>query len=261
MSDTKDDDKIQGVMDNLIAKGADKIGLHPDTLSSLRKQGLPIKDIPSPTIKQLFDQRLKYALEIASRLPPLPEGLSSTIQSLYQEIRECIFFGLNGAAITLSGILIEFVLKRKTFGKESGGSAEYDQNKWEEFENMELGRTIDRALGVGIVDVEMAKRLHSFRRMIRNPYAHYNIQKITEHVVAENVQILNVETGELEERDLDARGHPFVQTVAKPIVDQSSVFDVFAFADEVVVSTLLCKIAFSEFVKDGKILSHFSYGG
>jgi hypothetical protein len=32
------------------------------------------------------------------------------------------------------------------------------------------------------------------------------------------------------------------------------------FPDQV-VSTLLCKIALSEFVKDGKIFSHFSYGG
>ncbi len=234
MSNAKDVSDIEKTIYRLIAKGADKIGLHPDTLAMLRKKGLPIKEVPSQTIEELFDQRKQYALEIASQLPPLPEGLSPTIQSLYQEIRECMFFGLNGAAITLSGILIEFVLKRATFAKESGERQHYDSEKWDEFENMELGPAINRAEKVGIVDSRMTKRLHAFRKEVRNPYAHYNIQKITEHVVAEKVQVLNVETGEHEEKQLEAKMHPFVQTVAKPKVDSSLVFGVFWFADEVV---------------------------
>ena len=219
---------------NRLAEDSDKIIANPQTIEKLRSQGLPIKDIPSPTISELFDQRKELALEVAAYLPPLPEGLSVTIQTLYQEIRECIFFGCNGAAITLSGILIEFMLKRVAYAKESGGSQNYDPKIWDEYEDMDLSSAINRAKRVGVLDSIMAKRIHAFRKDIRNPYSHYNIQKITEHVIAQNVKVVNTETGEHEERDLEARENPSIQTVVKPIVDKHNVLTVFHFADEVV---------------------------
>ena len=138
-------------MDNLkekldrLAEGSDKIIANPQTIEKLRNQELPINDIPSPTISELFDQRKELALEVAAYLPPLPEGLSATIQTLYQEIRECIFFGCNGAAITLSGVLIEFMLKRVAYAIESGEPQNYDPKKWDEFEDMDLSSAINRA--------------------------------------------------------------------------------------------------------------------
>ena len=105
-------DNIKEKLDRL-AEGSDKIIANPQTIEKLRSQGLPIKDIPSPTISELFDQRKELAIEVAAHLPPLLEGLSATIQTLYQEIRECIFFGCNGAAITISGIMIEFTEQRR----------------------------------------------------------------------------------------------------------------------------------------------------
>ena len=224
---------IKDIMD-MLAEGSDKIIANPETIEKLRSQGLPIKSIPSPTISELFEHRKEHALQIAAHLPPLPEGLSPTIQTLYQEIRECIFFGCNGAAITLSGILIEFMLKRVTYAKESGGYQNYDPNEWDTFEDMDLSSAINRAKRAGILDSKMAKRAHAFRDQIRNPYSHYNIQKITEHVLAEKVKVLNTETGEHEERDLEARDNPSIQTVVKPIVDKHHVLNVFKFADEMV---------------------------
>ena len=224
---------LKEILDRL-AEGSDKIIANPETIEKLRKQGLPIKDIPSPTISELFDQRKEHALQISVHLPSLPEGLSPTIQTLYQEIRECIFFGCNGAAITLSGILIEFILKRVTYAKESGGYQSYDPNTWDEFEDMDLSAATNRAKKAGILDSKMAKRIDAFRKQIRNPYSHYNIQKITEHVIAEGVKVLNTETGEHEEQDIEARDNPSIQTVVKPIVDKYHVLNVFRFADEVV---------------------------
>ncbi len=224
---------IKEILDRL-AEGSDKIIANPETIEKLRSQGLPIKSVPSPTISELFDQRKENALQIAAHLPPLPEGLSPTIQTIYQEIRECIFFGCNGAAITLSGILIEFMLKRVTYAKESGGYQNYEPNAWDKFEDMDFPSAINRAKRAGILDSKMAKRVHAFRKQIRNPYSHYNIQKITEHVLAEKVKVLNTETGEHEERDLEARDNPFIQTIVKPIVDRYHVLDVFQFADEMV---------------------------
>ena len=224
---------IKKIMDKL-AEGSDKIIAAPETIEQLRLQGLPIKDIPSPTISELFDLRKKQAHQIARYLPALPEGLSPTIQAIYQEIRECIFFGCNGAAITLSAILIEFMLKRVTYEKESGGPKNYDPNIWAEFEDMDLSSAINRAKRAKILNSKMAKRLHSFRKEIRNPYSHYNIQKITENVIAQKVKVLNTKTGEYEEKDLEAKDNPFIQSVAKPVVDKHNVLRVFHFADEVV---------------------------
>lgn len=53
-------------------------------------------------------------------------------------------------------------------------------------------------------------------------------------MIAQKVKVMNTETGEYEERDLEARENPFIQTVVKPIVDNHNVLTVFHFADEVV---------------------------
>ena len=225
-----------------LAKSSDRIIVSPETLEELKSQGIPFDVIPSPTVDELFEQRRKKANEKAPLLPRLPEDLPPSIQALYQEIRECIFFGLNGAAITMSSILIEYVIKHTTYIKESGGYKSTDPNKWDEFEDMELSPAINRAKRAGLLDSKMAKRLHSFRKTIRNPYNHYNIKKITKNVVAQKVQRLNVNTGQVEEVDIEAENSPMIQTQAKPFMDEHHVLPVFHFADEV-VKYLLPQIA------------------
>lgn len=226
-------DDIEKIMDEL-AKGHNRLIVNPDTLEKLRAQGIPFNVIPSPTIEELFEQRKEIAIEKAPQLPSLPQGLPPAIQALYQEIRECIFFGLYGAAITMSSILIEFALKHATFIKEAGGYQKADPKEWDKFENMELSSAINRAKKVGILDSKMAKKLHSFRVTIRNPYNHYNIKKITENVVAEKVKQVDVNTGEVIEMDIEAKDSPMIQSQAKPFMDEYHVMAVFYFADEVV---------------------------
>lgn len=220
-------------MDEL-AKNSDRIIINPNDLELLKKQGLPIKVIPPQTINELFEKRKRNAFLKAKGLPPLPGDVPPAIQALYQEIRECILFGLNGAAITMSSILIEYALKDATFIKEAGGYQKADPEKWDEFEKMELSSAINRAKKVGLLDPEMAGRLHSFRETIRNPYNHYNIKKITQNVVAEKVKRLDIKTGEINEIDIPAKDSPMIQAQAKPIVDEHYVMSVFYFADEVV---------------------------
>jgi hypothetical protein len=175
---------IERIMEEL-AKCSDKIIGNPETLEELKNQGIPFDVVPSPTIDELFEQRRMKAKENAPRLPTLPEGLPPSIQALYQEIRECIFFGLNGAAITMSSILIEYAIKYATHIKESSGHSGTEPDKWDEFEDMELSPAINRAKRAGLLDSKLAKRLHSFRTTIRNPYNHFNIKKITKNVVAQ----------------------------------------------------------------------------
>ena len=156
------------------------------------------------------------------------------MESLYKEIRECILFGLNGAAITLAGNLLEFALKHTTYVKEVGGYQSYDAEKWDEFEGIEFGDAIGRAKGAGLVRSQMARQLQSFREDIRNPYSHYNIRKITKDVIAGRVKKLDLATGQIEEVDIPAKDSPMIQAQAKPWVDQQRVLDVFYFADQVV---------------------------
>lgn len=224
---------LKKIIDHL-ASDSDSIIINPETLEELKRSGFPIDTIPSPTIDQLFEQRKKNAYIKIEHLPSLPNGLPPAIQSLYQEIRECIFFGLNGAAITMSAILIEFVLKHTIFIKESGGYRNVNPKDWDQFENMELGPAIERAKKVGVIDDKMAERLNSFRKTIRNPYSHYNIKKITLGVVARKVKQVNVATGEIIEVDLEAKDHPMIQARVKPWIDDQNLMPVFNFADEVV---------------------------
>lgn len=231
---------IEKIMEKL-SEGSDRIIVNPETLDKLKSHGIPFKIIPSPTIDELFDQRKEKAYLKAPLLPELPEGLPPSIQALYQEIRECIFFGLNGAAITMASILIEYVIKHVTFIKESGGYKNVDPKRWDEFENMELAKAINRAKKAALLDSKMAKRLHSFRVTIRNPYSHYNIKTITRNVVAENIKEVDVNTGEVREIDIEAEDSPMIQVQAKPLMDENHVLPVFHFADEV-VKYLLPKI-------------------
>ena len=138
------DDALKKKLEKL-ANGTDVIIANPDDIEKLKEQGLPIRIVPSKTITELFEERLKSATEVAKHLPTLPHKLPPAIKSLYQEIRECIFFGLNGAAITLAGNLIEFTLKHTTYVKEVGGYQRYDSSKWDEFEKIAFGEAINRA--------------------------------------------------------------------------------------------------------------------
>ncbi len=224
---------IQKIMSEL-ADDSDTIIVNPGTLEELKRSGVPFNTVPPPTIDQLFAKRKQNAFLRIVQLPSLPQGPPPAVQALYQEIRECIFFGLNGAAITMSAILIEFVLKHTTFIKEAGGYQNADTRDWDQFENMELFHAINRAKRAGVLDAEMAKRIDSFRKTIRNPYSHYNIKMITYGVIAQKVKQVNTTTGVVTEVDLAAKDHPMIQAQVKPWVDEHKVMAVFAFADEVV---------------------------
>lgn len=217
-----------------LSNNSDRIIMNQKDIEELKEQGLSFEVIPPQTIDQLFEKRKENALFVINKLPSLPQNLPPDIKALYQEIRECIFFGLNGAAITMSSILIEYVLKHTIYIKESGGYVNADPEKWDEFEKMELSPAIYRAQKIGLLDNKMFERLHSFRESIRNPYNHYNIKKITQNVVMKNVIQLNIKTGMVQKNDIAAKDSPRIQAQAKPFVDEHFVLDVFRFADEIV---------------------------
>jgi hypothetical protein len=200
------------------------------TRERLKTMGIHLSEPPKRTLEESIEvlfsgQRKEIALGLARRLPEPPDIAAPSIQSLYGEIRLAIILGLNGAAITLSGILVEHVLKYATYKTEIGGFAKYDQAKTDEFEAFTLGPAIDRAAKAGLLDPELVAHLRLFKDAYRNPYNHYNIKKITAGCSGE-VTSLNIETGEVETRHVEAKDSPVIQAQMKPQVDAASVMEV-----------------------------------
>lgn len=228
-------------IEQAISRLAEQTGVliaRPEDIQKLVEQGVLTRKAPQRTLEEsievLFERRKKAALEIARRFPgPLPSGHPS-IESLYAEIRNCVLFGLNGAAITLCGILVEYVLKYAAYTREVGGHQKYDAKLWDAYENKTFGPAIDAAAEAGLLTEDLIRRLRSFKDTVRNPYSHYNIKKITEHVVAKGVKILKLDTREIHGRDIPAVESPVIQAQAKPWFDGGLVWGVVSFADTVV---------------------------
>ena len=231
-------ERIEQVMDQLVSEGADRIVGKPEDLERLIGEGLAVEHDPAKTLEEtidtLYELRKRGAVGRAGNLPNPPNLAAPSVSTLYNEIRDCIIFGLNGAAITLAGILVEYSLKFTTRVKEMGGYANYDPEIWDQFESITLARAITRAKKAGLIDEEEETDLVSFKDTVRNPYNHYNIRKITSNVVAGKVKMMNLETGEVEEKDIAARDDPVIQAQAKPYVDAQFVDRVFVFADATV---------------------------
>lgn len=219
-----------------LAKGATHIISKPETIAELQKQGVKFDEpqdlTPEQAVNNIFAQRKAIALKNITKFSSPPDIAIPTIGFLYDEIRECILFGLYGAAISLSAILVEFSLKHAIIRKKFGSS--YNESEWDRIENMELSPTIKEARQLGVIDEANEKRLISFKDSIRNPYLHYNIKKITKNVAARKVKRFDIKTREVKEVDLDAKDNPVVWGFAKRFVDREMVFQIFGFADNLV---------------------------
>jgi hypothetical protein len=193
----------------------------------------PVEKIcPDPTpeeLKKLFDSRYKRALEIVERVPSFI-ALQPAIQQLYSEIRECILFGVNGAAITLCGILVEFVLKYVSYYWDTPESdIVFDAEKWDQIvENTQFGDAIIQANKLGIIDDIEASELRKFKDEVRNRYNHYNIRKLAENVMCEKVKKLDMHTGTVEEMDIPAHSNPVFFSIVKPWLDNKIISTIFS---------------------------------
>ena len=102
---------IESILSRLAAD-ADRIIANPADIDQLAKQGIKFDQAPKRTLEQsidhLFFTAKEHAIERAKQLPAFPQ-MPYAVASLYGEIITCIIFGLCGAAITLSRILVEFV--------------------------------------------------------------------------------------------------------------------------------------------------------
>jgi hypothetical protein len=213
-----------------LAATSDRVVMNPADIEKLLQQGVTFDPPPKRTLEEsidlLFSNRKQYAVDRAKILPPLPQ-MPYAVVSLYEEIVTCIIFGVYGAAITLSGILIEFVLKLCTYVREAGGYEHYDPDHWDGFEQITFGRAIKRAAKTGLLNPSQIADLNRFKNVVRNPYNHYNIRKITSTVVWDKVQIVKLDTGDVEEQKILAKDDPVIQALSKPLVDQRDVLRIF----------------------------------
>jgi hypothetical protein len=119
--------------------------------------------------------------------------------------------------------------------KDHGKDETFNQEIWSEYiEKPMLHNAIEKARKEGFIDENVEARLKLFKDDVRNPYAHFNVQKITEHVVFGKTQVRNTKTGETTEEDVPASHSPVFQLIAKRKVDEHQVLKVFIFVDSVV---------------------------
>lgn len=208
------------------------------TLKKLTEMGLkldkPLEETADSYIDRIFEERKKVAKEVIASMPTRPNIPLPPIISLYDEISECILFGLNGAAISLSAVLVEFAIKHAIVDHKKGTEL-YDKAEWNRVEKKELGPIIGEAEELGLFDEEDIKKLIHFKNTIRNPYLHYNIKEITKDVIMQEAFAYNAETNKVEKKfNLRAEDNPFLWELGKRKVDEGEVLGVFNFADSVV---------------------------
>lgn len=235
------DKKIKDQIEAALARGLIAHG-SPSNYEKIKGWGVNMRDGSriiswEEYVEKVFaEERKSKALERAKTIPELPNIPLPSVIGIYQEILKCITLGMNGASITLSCILVEYMLKFATYKIEMGGFRRYDASKWDEFEKLSLGGAIKRASKKdknGLLTDERKASLTEFNDKIRNPYLHYNIKKITSGVVIKYTRI-SMETGDAEEIDLLGDDNPTIQPKAKALVDEQEVLRIFTYANEFV---------------------------
>lgn len=223
--------KLKKRLDKLAKGGSNFIIASPDTIEKMRGKGLPIKSkfIPyEEYLNKLFEEKKKLAYQIIGHLPLLSDKVANgTIHALYDEIRECYALGLFGATITLSVILLEVALKYKLFDlrKRSNPNAQ-----WDEIEKDNFTSTVRDLNRLGqLSDIEKSE-LVTFNLETRNPYIHYNIQRLLKGLYLAELPVINITTGEIVmQKDVDLQESPHLWFAGKKKLDEKQVNEILNF--------------------------------
>jgi hypothetical protein len=225
-----------------LQSGNYKVPVDPKYLEPLKKTGMLNTGSTSEAyVEKIFEERKREAVEIDKQLgvPLLPDFPQA---ALANEMRECMIFGLNGAAITLGAILIEATIKSAIARKLAGitrpldaGIGDIYQVEIERLERKDFGKAIEEAFRLSLITLDMRERLHHFRGLVRNPYMHFNQSKIMKaaKVKLKHVPVQDAKTGETKYMDLDMSEQPGLWQLGKKFVDKDIVVSVYKFAIEV----------------------------
>lgn len=234
------DEKGQDINELIAAnmEGATQFIGSTSTLKELIAKGLRIDRHTPETneeyLDRVFGERQTAALKVIEELPEVPNIALPPITSLYNEIRECVLFGLNGAGITLSAVLVEFAIKHAIVDKNSDSKV-HDGAEWDRIEKLELGAVIGEAKKLELFEPADIEQLVIFKNTVRNPYLHYNIKKIIGDATMPQAKAYNIKTNKIETfYDLEAKDHPFLWQMSKERMDEASVMNCVRFADSIV---------------------------
>lgn len=223
-------DDLQKKLDELV-KQSDLIVSSPDTIEKLKARGLPVKSIfitYKDYLDKLFVEKRKIADGLIKKLPHLEENIANaTIQALYEELKECFVLGIPGAGITLSVILLELALKYRLFEERIN---EDPNSKWEHIEQIDFTKSVNDLFAKKVITKKERTQLDDFNLNTRNPYIHYNIQKLVKDMILQELSSVNIETGEVTKlKNVKPSEYPSLWFSAKRVLDKKTIIIVTTF--------------------------------
>src|SRR5207249_2741849 len=130
------DEAVKKQIEDAIADGMSVHG-NRRAFQKIRDWGVEVSDgsriVPWEEVVEKFfsDDQKSKALERARKIPEPPDIPLPSVVGIYREIIKEIILGTNGAAITQSSILVEYILKFATYKIEMGGFQKHDMSKWD----------------------------------------------------------------------------------------------------------------------------------
>lgn len=216
--------KIKESLDQMV-EFADYMIASPDTIEQLRQRNLPIKSTfvtYDDYLSKLFKEKRDQAEQIIEHLPQLDERIANGVaNALYNEFRECYVLGVNGAAIILAIILLEYAMKHKIYEMilETNPDA-----GWKRVESKDFKWCVEQLKEHGVITENEETDLYDFNTNIRNNYIHYKIRKMISNMYLQELPALNVATGEITiHRDVFVKDMPHLWFSAKKKLDAESV--------------------------------------
>jgi excisionase family DNA binding protein len=227
----------QGVIKNIkdkmdeMAAFTDYIVANPDTIEKIQQKKLPIQSkfiSYEEYLDKLFIEKRKKASELIKKLPLLDEKLgSATAMALYNEFRECFVLGVNGAAITLAIVMLDYASKHRLFKEKTKITPDIG---WTSVEGLQLGETVKKLKEVGVITEDEEAQLLKFNSKIRNSYMHYKIQELIKDMVILELPSINIQTGEVTiHKNVDVKTMPHLWFSAKKKRDAETVAEISAF--------------------------------
>ncbi len=223
-------EKLKEKMDELVAN-SNYIVASPDTIEKLQKRNLPIQSTfvsYEDYLDKLFKEKREKAGDLIKNLPLLDEKLgSATAEALYNEFRECFVLGVNGAAITLAIVLLDYASKHRLLEEKKRITPDAG---WRSVEDLPLGDTIKKLREVSVISKEEEAQLLRFNSEIRNSYMHYKIRELIKDMVIFELPSINIHTGEVTiHKNVDVKTMPHLWFSAKKKLDAKTVNELSTF--------------------------------
>jgi hypothetical protein len=213
-------------------KGNNVAVVNPALVKRLLELGVEFTVKEGETIGDFFKIAQQHAEDLVSHLPAMPNWLEYQFRRPYYEARCALLVGLYGASITLSAIMLEYMLKWTAFCVEATESPNgVAPDRWQSIEEkVQFGDAIGYAKRWGLIDKPIAKKLHAFRDQIRNVQGHQLIHKATNGVAFPKSTVVDFSKETCDsDQSLSAHTNPTLSAIAKEKMDEQNALKIFLF--------------------------------